>query len=738
MSDAAPEAKHGLKLRHRISVRLYLGIGGAVALTLLASLVGWIALNRVGSAQNQVSERSIPEVVSAFRLAQVARSLVAAAPRLTGTVSREDLIRVSEEISQDRIAFENELEAIGERGGDEVTLEGLRSRTDAIILNLEEIEDSVSRRLELVDQRNTLREEFAEVQDQLDRILSHAIDDQLFYMSTGFRELDKPPETRGEHFSESELLRFRYLSELLEGATLSTQLLESAFTVSEIGLIEPLVERFEATQISIERGLAGLGDTGYSAELQERFRQLFEMGSGKDAGFNIRFQELGLGIDQRGLLASNREFAAALGAQVEDMVDTAYAATLSATNATSSAIGTGRNLLIGINFLSILGATLIGVLVIGGLLQRLGVLSGRMLRMADGDLKEAVEIKGRDEVAGMASALEVFRQHALEVQRLNLVEKLAEELRDKNDELEKVLEDLRKAQDQIVMGQKLAELGELTAGVAHEIRNPLNFVKNFSEVSGELIDELFEELEGVLGEEGEKLDKEARDLVLDIRSDIEDNLKRIQEHGARADRIVNDMLLMSRGEAHWQVTDLNLLIEEHARLAYHSLRAADPDFNVDLKVEVDPKVGERNVIPQDLGRVFLNMVTNACHANEEKRHNLEKSTEKSSDERYMPQLLVTTKVNAQEEVEVRIRDNGCGIPPDVIEKMFNPFFTTKPPNQGTGLGLAISSDIVRQHGGSISVESELGEYTEMLVKLPKASEAVPEDSTGSHTEPNPS
>ena len=700
-------------------MRLYLAIGGAVSLTLLASLVGWVALNRVGSAQSQVSERSIPEVVSAFRLAQLARSLVAAAPRLIGAETRDDLTRISEDILQDRIAFERELQDIGERESDELMLGGLRSGTQAMILNLDELEMSVNRRLELVDQRNRLREEFSEVQDDLDRILAHAIDDQLFYMSTGYSELERPPAPRDEHFSESELLRFRYLSEILEGATLSTQLLESAFTVSEIGLVEPLVERFEATEISIKRGLAGLGDTGYSAELQHRFQQLFEMGTGEGAGFNIRFQELGLAIEQRQLLASNREFAAELGAQVENMVDIAYEATLAATNATSAAISTGRNILIGINILSIIGAALIGVLVIGGLLQRLGVLSGRMLRMADGELKEAVEIKGRDEVAEMASALEIFRQHALEVQRLNLVERLAEELRDKNAELETVLDDLRKAQDQIVMGQKLAELGELTAGVAHEIRNPLNFVKNFSEVSVELIEELFEELETVLSEEGGQLDEEQRGLVNEIRVDIEKNLKRIQEHGARADRIVNDMLLMSRGDAHWQATDLNLLIEEHARLAYHSLRATDPEFNVDLKIELDPQVGECNVIPQDLGRVFLNMVSNACHSTEEKRRNLAEPGDKS----YMPQLVVSTQLKEDQSIEVRIRDNGCGIKPEVIEKMFNPFFTTKPPNQGTGLGLAISSDIVREHGGSIRVESELGEYATMIVTLPLKSES---------------
>ena len=722
--------QHPLKLRHRISVRLYLAIGGAVALTLLASAVGWIMLNRVGDAQSQVTERSIPEVVSAFRLAQIGRSLVAAAPRLIGAETREDLDRVSQLIQADRDAFENELDMMGQREGDQLMIGGLTTRTQAMILNLEEIESSVGRRLELVDERNRLRDEFAQVQDALDRILTHAVDDQLFYMATGYRELDKAPEARTQHFSERQLQRFRYLSELVEGATLSTQLLESAFTVSEIGLIEPLVERFEATEIGIQRGLMGLGETQVAEELAELFGEVFEMGTGTRAGFNIRFQELALAIEQRELVTENRELAAELGAQVEHMVDTAYAATLASTNATSSAINTGTNILIGINILSIIGAALIGALVIAGLLRRLGVLSGRMLRMADGELQEAVEISGKDEVAEMASALEVFRQHALEVQRLNLVEKLAEELREKNEELEQVLEDLRKAQDQIVMGQKLAELGELTAGVAHEIRNPLNFVKNFSEVSEELVAELFEELETVLSEDGGKLDEEQRGLIEDIRGDIGDNLKRIQEHGARADRIVNDMLLMSRGEAHWQSTDINLLVNEHARLAYHSLRATDPEFNVDLQFDLDSRIGERMMIPQDLGRVFLNMVSNACHATEEKRRTLAAT----GGEPFLPKLTVSSHLLEDDSAEIRIRDNGSGIKPEVIEKMFNPFFTTKPPNQGTGLGLAISSDIVREHGGTIQVESEVGEFTQMTVRLPSKPPTAPQSDAPEGTE----
>ena len=318
-------------------------------------------------------------------------------------------------------------------------------------------------------------------------------------------------------------------------------------------------------------------------------------------------------------------------------------------------------------------------------------------------------VEGRDEVAEMAAALEVFRRHALEVQRLNLVEKLADELQGKNAQLEEVLEDLHQAQDQIVVREKLAALGELTAGVAHEIRNPLNFVNNFSEVSQELITELKE----VLQEDGVTLTDEQSGLIEDIFGDLSDNLTRIRSHGERANRIVHDMLQMGRDVGEVQATDINNLLEEHARLAYHSARVTDPDFNLTLEHDFDPEMGELQVIPQEIGRVFLNMVSNACYATDEKRR------QGAGDAGYMPTLVLTTK-RSEDRVEVRIRDNGNGIPQDVIDKIFNPFFTTKPTNKGTGLGLAMSNDIVRKHGGAIHVESEQGEFTVMTVELPLA------------------
>ncbi len=709
---------HAFKLIHRISARLYLAVGGAVTFTLVASLVGWILLNQVGKMQSEVTGRTIPDVIVAFRLARTGRSLIGATPRLASAETPETLQLVSDSIKADRESFVRQLKDIAERQGDPLMIGELATHSQAILQNLDEIEAVVYRRLDLVARRNQLREEFTTLQDDLDRILTHALDDQIFYMATGYTVLDEPPAQHEQYFSMPEMQRFRYLSELAEGATLSTQLLESAFTIAEIGLIEPLVERFEATEVRIDRSLAGLGETDLSITLGGLFDQLFELGTGESGSFGIRSSELKLEDEQARLIATNGELASEVDGNVQAMANNASTAALSSALAAASAIDTGENVLVGINLLSILGAVLIGVFVIGHLLRRLGALSRRMLRMADGELTEAVEISGRDEVAEMASALEVFRKQSLEARRLNLVEKLAEELHGKNEELEKVLEDLQKAQDQIVMGQKLAELGELTAGVAHEIRNPLNFVKNFSEVSEELVEELFEELEAVMGEDGGKLDDEQRSLVQEIRSDIHENLKRIQEHGGRANRIVNDMLLMSRGEAHWEETDLNLLIEEHVRLAYHSLRAADTEFNATFNFDLDSSIGERSVIPQDLGRVFLNMVSNAFHATEQKRHKLAE-TASPSDPPFMPQLDISSRLLDDESVEIRIRDNGTGITPEIREKIFNPFFTTKPPNQGTGLGLAISSDIVRQHGGFVEIESEEGEFTEMILRFPK-------------------
>ena len=693
--------------RSRISTQLYLTIGGAVVLTVSASLVGWFLLNRVGEVQQVVNEGSVPELAAAFRVAQYSSVLVAAAPRLAAAATPDDFRGVMVDISETHAAFEEQLAVLEGMFAGEARFERIRAHSDTLISNIDLLREEVAASFELLARRQALRLGLEALRVRLAGIMVPAIDDQLFYTITGYRTLDSPPEPRSAHFSEDEFGRYRYLAELQADATLSTQLLASAFTLTEASLVEPLRERFEAVASRIERNLSDLESSPLHAELAPVFARLVELGLGEASGFNLLVQELQLGERQLELLDGNQDIAIDLVAEVDGLVSTAQMNTEDATMASENAILTGRNLLLAISAVSVGSALLIAWLFVGRvLLFRLEQLSRWMRRMAGGDLETTVDIGGNDEVADMAAALEVFRRHALEVQRLNLVEKLADELKGKNEQLESVLEDLRIAQDQIVMREKLAALGELTAGVAHEIKNPLNFVKNFSEVSEELIDELKQALEDV----AEKLPEDDRSYIDEITGDLTGNLQRIRSHGERANRIVHDMLQMGRGSGDLQPTDINGLLDEYARLAYHSARASDSEFQLDILREFDADMGDVDVIPQDLGRVFLNMVSNACYATDGKR----KAGEVDG---YEPTIWLKSH-RGEENIEIRIRDNGGGMPPHVVEKMFNPFFTTKPTGEGTGLGLAMSSDIVREHGGNIRVETEPGEFTEMIVELP--------------------
>ncbi len=712
-----------LESRFRLSTQLYLGIGGAVFTTMAAAIVGWFSFDRVGDAQTQVNDRSVPEVVAAFGIAQHSGTLVNAAPRLTAVGTPHELALVASSIEDGRLALEGQLAVLGVQTtagntpSDANVLsstdgERIRSQVDTLVLNINAIRNEMSDLFKLKSRLDNLREDLEDVRILLDDILVSSVDDQLFYTMTGFRELGSGPAPREQHFSEDEFAHYRHMAELQADARIATHLLESAFAISEAPLVEPLRERFEAAAGRIQRNLAGLEGSPLGGEVEPVLTRLFALGIGADDGFDLLEQELRLVQRQQDLLALNRDIAVDLVTDVDVLVSTARASAEEATEASTQAILTGRTLLLAISGISVGGALLIAWLFVGRiLLRRLQMLSTWMRQMAGGDLEARVEIGGRDEVADMAAALEVFRRHALEVQRLNLVEKLAEELQGKNEQLESVLADLQRAQDQIVMREKLAALGELTAGVAHEIRNPLNFVKNFSEVSEELLEELRETLDEV----GENLDDEHKGLIDDISGDLISNLERIRSHGERANRIVHDMLMMGRGSGESQPTDLNGLLDEYAKLAYHSARATDPNFQLDLRHDLDPSVGEVDVIPQDLGRVFLNMVGNACHATEERRAASEET--RAGGERYMPTLWLASR-RREEDIEIRIKDNGSGIPDDIVESIFNPFFTTKPTGQGTGLGLAMSSDIVREHGGTIKVETEPGEFTEMILTIP--------------------
>jgi signal transduction histidine kinase len=297
--------------------------------------------------------------------------------------------------------------------------------------------------------------------------------------------------------------------------------------------------------------------------------------------------------------------------------------------------------------------------------------------------------------------------------------RLFDDVQKRTDELSKSLEDLRTAQDRLVQTEKLASLGQLTAGIAHEIKNPLNFVNNFSAVSVELIDELREALAGA------DLENKLRTEISEIAVMLQGNLDKVMQHGKRADSIVKNMLLHSRqGSGEHRPVDINTLVEESLDLAYHGARAEKQDFEITIERSFDPTAGEADLFPQDITRVLLNLISNGFYA-------AAKRKAEGNNGRYEPTVNASTK-NLGMSVEIRIRDNGTGIPPEVREKMFNPFFTTKPAGEGTGLGLSISHDIiVKQHGGSIEVDTEPGEYTEFRIVLPRAGMALIK--SGEHT-----
>jgi signal transduction histidine kinase len=286
--------------------------------------------------------------------------------------------------------------------------------------------------------------------------------------------------------------------------------------------------------------------------------------------------------------------------------------------------------------------------------------------------------------------------------------RLFEAEQQRTQELARSIEDLRTAQDRLVQTEKLASLGQLTAGIAHEIKNPLNFVNNFSSVSVELIDELREALTRA------HFDKKLRAEIGEIADMLQGNLDKVVQHGKRADAIVKNMLLHSRqGSGEHRPVDINALVEESLNLAYHGARAEKQGFNIALERSFDPVAGEVDLFPQEITRVLLNLISNGFYA-------ATKRKVEANEGDYEPTLAAATK-NLGDRVEIRIRDNGTGIPPEVKEKLFNPFFTTKPAGEGTGLGLSISHDIiVKQHGGSIEVDTQPGEFTEFRIVLPRA------------------
>lgn len=468
------------------------------------------------------------------------------------------------------------------------------------------------------------------------------------------------------------------------------------------------------TALSVLKQALAAEDQSTLQGLFEEFADLYEaglepsvatLGEDEQGVFAVRGELLALRDRSRDLAAAFNHASAVAEESVSTLLTKSQAESSKAVDLAVSSFDQGRLLLTGISVISVVVATLAAWLWVGnGMVRRLSRLSDRMRNMADGDLETTVPEVGRDEIGELAEALEVFRQQALEVQRLNLVEKLYEDLRVANDELQRM-------QARLVASEKLAALGELVSGVAHEMANPLNFVKNFSE--GSL--EMYEELSDMLERYRDAMTEDDESLLDDISQEMSDSLKSVAFNGGRALAIVERMRGLGVLGSEPVLADLNPILRQAAQTASEAVEAESEGFSVQPVLDLDASIGQVPLVESDFGEAVMNLVTNACHAMQQKQQ--------EAGGNYEPALSVSSRL-VDDLVEVRVRDNGSGIADDVLPRIFNPFFSTRAGAIGAGLGLPIAADVVRRLGGDLSVDTAYGEFAEFTISLPATAAGV--------------
>ncbi len=725
-----------------VGARLYFLLLGSVVLMGGATVLAYFTFNETLNHEIRLAEYSMPNLINSVDVARKSAIVVNGAFRLVSASSKEEHTAVVKSTAQEIASLENTILELETRAAFGEQTQLIRENLEKLSKHLDVIKQSSVRRLDIAQALNVFIDELGETTRRVERLLVQAIDDQAFYLISGLRQLDDKIHSIEKRASEEELTAYRNLITVNQSANLAVLLLDEVLVLADRQFLTPLEERFQSAVRNFIHAYSKLPDSMQHDLLEENLTRLDEIGEGPEGVIMLRKEALLRLEQEQDTLAKARTTSEALVSEVNNLVAQINEEAIDSSTAARGAAQTGILLLILLNVFGTVGAFALGSLFVRRyLVRRLVGLSSAMREMASGDLEVPVQVEGtdivkpekgsahyltrniryltwNDEVTDMARALEVFRRYAHEVQRLNLVEKLAQELDAKNENLEQALENLKAAQEQVIAEQKLASLGQLTAGVAHEIKNPLNFVSNFANVSIELADEIEE-----LMKQEENLDLEE---IKSILKEMRTSLGKIKEHGNRADNIVRSMLEHSRSkEGEWRKTNLNALLKQYVDLAYHALRANDNSFNADMKEDLDPNMEEITVVPQDICRVFLNLVTNAFQAMNEKL--------KKGDGDYLPELTISSR-QLEDHVEFCIRDNGPGIPDEVRDKIFEPFMTTKEPGKGTGLGLSLTTDILLRHAGSIHVDTEVGHYTEMRVLLPLEPPAEAHSSTENETE----
>jgi signal transduction histidine kinase len=718
--------------------RLLLAFAAISSLAILAAVAGFVAFVVARRAVDEMTVRRMPETLGAMELVRRSDRLVATGPALLDAVSADEISAVVATKNAELKAIRRQISGLQGSDGEspmvreiDVTIENLKD-------NLDEITTAVMRRDEASSEKNALLRNAFGASQQFAKIWSVRFEElqkQVVELqrSTTARQTDPGKSLATINALDEAMQSVLPLDQLQRRAAESFQLLVGGAQTEDLAELARLKAASEKVMRDIDGLVSGV-DLDVSTALLPAIKLLHESAIGPGGLFTVRETEVQATTESRQLIAQNVQLSNRLSAAVAAFVAISKRQMESAARGAYAVQNAGSVALAVIMVLSLAGSVLIVWLYVGrNIVSRLAGISAGMAALAAGRRDVVVNTDGVDEISEMGRAVDVFRHNAIERDTLlveraeaadrleHIVEERTLQMRQARDEAiaatrttEAALTELQAAQAQLVQAEKMASLGQLTAGIAHEIKNPLNFVNNFASLSVELLSELKEIAAPAIG----ALAEDKRTEVDETIGLLTSNLEKIAEHGRRADGIVKSMLEHSRGSSgERRSADLNDLVEEALNLAYHGARAQDQNFNITLERDFGSGIAPIELVPQDVKRVFLNLFGNGFYA-------ASKRQDEAGNGPFKPIMTVSTR-DVGKAVEVRIRDNGIGIPLDIRDKLFLPFFTTKPTGEGTGLGLSISYDIVtQQHGGTIEVDSLVGEYTEFTIRLPRDRQAA--------------
>jgi signal transduction histidine kinase len=679
--------------RYGISFRLLAGLASLVLLTAAAGGLALAAFATFEDALNDVAGQYLPSLVSSATLVQETQKLAANAPALM--VAESQVVRrgLVTRIAGQRVAIDAQVSQLAQHGLSAEEAETINRVETDLVDNLKKLDEAVEHRIEEERQLQNLMQEVRQLRESVHVAgVTHAEAGG----ATSLRTFLVHPAAKdsaaaitlwdGERAFEE---WYRLVDEVL-GLLLTVFEAPNKGGVDSIRL--QLLDAFERIAPVSDRLSAQ-----DKVEALEIITEMRGMALGPEGLLETRIRQLETGREQQAVLDRNRLLAGRLSSAVDGPRKTLERNVLEVSADSSMRMRKAAMRLIVIVAVCVGAAGLIVVYINRRVIRRLHGLQLSMHQHIAGQAAP-IDTSGGDEIGDIATALDFF---------VSTISAREEALRLAKGEADQALVELKAAQTSLIHAEKLASLGQLTAGIAHEIKNPLNFVINFSSLSVELLDELKEYI-GTADQAG----------IDEILPMLSQNLASINANGIRADSIVRGMLLHSRSSGGTRVpSDVNRLLEDAFNLTFHGARAQDAGFNLQIEWQLDRSLPVLDIVPQDIMRVFVNLMNNAFYATGKR------SRESGGD--YRPTIHVASQGFA-DRVEIRINDNGSGIPPDVRAKLFTPFFTTKPPGEGTGLGLSLCWDmVVHGHGGNISVESEVGDHTTFTVTLPLATQTIP-------------